>query len=781
MAKRQFWRVRNTSNRTITVSDLPDLPTFAPNQVHDLFRYYSIIEIEQSQNLLTLMNRGTFEMVKQSDSSNRFIKSVTSNKALSNAEEDEVDLSISANNASYYTKDEIDVLIANPDRTLTVTPDPTPMQFSSIEDAITQINAYGDAAVDNRYVIKVTTGTYTESNPLVVPDYVSIMGNNDEDTVILANDNNAHLFTMGNDTVIYYIMTDGPTGVGMASVLVSGGNIAELIRVSFTSGACALLVDGVGTEVICESLRIQSTITNGLVATDNGLINASNIFSEANGNSYYSNGGEILLHNSFTRGAINALYADNAGILHAHLINIRTPTNALRTGMTGANTIIGQGIESDGTSTWEVLQEAASGIVKVSGCTFLVTKFSMIDASNIYVNFYSDFRGDESNIFMTEMVVGQPEQGRESVFGEGDSYTRGMLVYTETDGNVFTDVSAEAASPSGSTFTFTDVTQNSAIYVSSDLQDSSDYKQFMGIKVIVTIATVLGAGNIVAEYWDGTVGGGSWVEFNHMSTSGNAPYAEFANNIFERVDSEQIRFDDLSDTTRFDWEKNDPPSEGTNRFWIRLRVDSDITTAPTFQQFKVHSNRTEINADGFVEHMGKARKMLNIPGGHMGNTLPVVGKTPGNESIMFSTSITLSSITNKFSNNASDGFGQIVSIPEGLDTSLPLHYTVRWAPSTDTASGDVVLDLICGIVQVGTVLDGTNAEATVSGLITTTVNTAEQVYETTLSFSVPAAIPEDDIVFMLQRQASGGTGPTGDTYGGNIYIVSVDLSGTFWH
>jgi len=107
MSKRQFWRVRNVSNRVITLSDLPRVPTFAPNQVHDLFRYYSIVDIEQSQNLLTLMNRGTFEMVKQKDSSNRFIKSVTSARALANAEEDEIDLSISENNVDFYTRDEV--------------------------------------------------------------------------------------------------------------------------------------------------------------------------------------------------------------------------------------------------------------------------------------------------------------------------------------------------------------------------------------------------------------------------------------------------------------------------------------------------------------------------------------------------------------------------------------------------------------------------------------------------------------------------------------------------
>lgn len=117
----------------------------------------------------------------------------------------------------------------------------------------------------------------------------------------------------------------------------------------------------------------------------------------------------------------------------------------------------------------------------------------------------------------------------------------------------------------------------------------------------------------------------------------------------------------------------------------------------------------------------------------------------------------------------------------GIDTSLPLTFTVRWCPSTDVASGDVALDFAYGTAVVGTVLDGNNTEVFATDITTTTANTANLIYETTYQFYVPNVVPEDGIFMAFQRQAAGGIGPTGDTYSGNIYIVNIELDAHFWH
>jgi hypothetical protein len=426
-------------------------------------------------------------------------------------------------------------------------------------------------------------------------------------------------------------------------------------------------------------------------------------------------------------------------------------------------------VASDSSGTWDVLQENSNGHFHLSACVFLPTKFSMIDAANVQIDFSSDLPSDEGHVYMEELQVGTPEQGRETVMGEGDSYTRGMLVYTETAVGVFTNVSTEAASASGSAFTFPGVATDNAIYVSSDLQNSSDYKQPLGIKAKITVAAAPGAGEIVAEYWSGA----AWTEFNHMSSLADFPYTQHANEIFERTGSEQVRFQDIS-LAAATWTKSNQPDSGTNRYWIRFRIATNITTAPIFEQFKIHSNRTEVNADGFVEHMGEARPSRQIIGVNIGNTIELQGAAPKDENISYGTIIDFKIKKNRLESAKFDGFGQLFNIANGLDTSMPFLLNVRWA-SVATAAGNVELQLVRGRLSTGTILDGANTEITLSDVATGPF-TADEIVETQFEFYENDALPGDEIPFAIVRDAGSGS----DTLAQHVYVVSTELIGNFW-
>jgi len=694
--------------------------------------------------------------------------------------------------ANYYTKNQVDNLIANIEagveastNVLVVTQiiGSSSSGFESVGQAIDEINSFVDgpneATAANRYVISVLPGTYIE-DPLTVPKYVTVQGLNDEASIIEADNNNSPLFTMSDESQVYNLRTIGPTN--NVAMLVSGNIEAEFVGCAHQNCLTAIQVDGAGTEASIKNSNIKSDVTTGILATNDGECHAQVVLSEAT-NHFYANGGDIHVLNAHTEGGTNCLYANNGGRILPHNVLAHGCTNVVRTGLVGTNEISGHGVTSEGgTSTWDVLQENADGDIHLTSSIFLATKISMVNADEVRINFSSSLEGDEGTLFYEELQVGSPEQGRETVLGEGDSYVRGMLVYTYEEGGApaYVDVSTAARSASLSPFTFPALAQHNAIYISSDLQDSSDYKQFLGIKASVTTAAVLNGGEIVVEYWDSVVDGGSWVEFNHMSAGGNAPYTHYADAIFERTGSEQIRFDDLTDTTRFTWGKNDDPGVDANdRFWVRFRISSAIDTAPIFQQFKIHTNRTEINADGFVEFMGKARKTKALEGINFGNTYEVDGFAPKDNNVDFGAIINLKVKKNELQDGSIDGFGQAIAIPDGLDTSLPLKYVVRWAPSSDENAGDVALDFVYGQAQVGTVLDGNNIETTITDITTTTANTEDQIYETEYLFSIPDSLPEDGLFIVLRRDANGGA--TGDDYGGDVYIVNVELLGTFWH
>ena len=641
-------------------------------------------------------------------------------------------------------------------------------QYTSVTDAISAINTLGDASSTNRYVITVAPGIYTE-NPLTVPDYVSIMGQNDEATFIKANNNSATFISLGHDSVLYNLRVDGPT----ASLAVYSDDESELVRCTIQNAQTAIQANSASGRITVEEVKIKSSCTTGITAINNSWIGASNIFSEASTTSFYANGGTILLHNSFSSSATTHIHCNNTGKFYPHLVDCIGGTNVLRTGPTGVNLVIGSAVHADSDSTWHILQESATDDIHMTSCLMLATKLSMTNADLVKIDFNSDLEGDEGHLFYEELQVGAPEKGREAVFGEGDSYTRGMLVYTETTGGVFTNVSTAAASASGSTFTFTGTAVNNSIYVSSDLQDSTDYKKFLGIKASITVGET-GAGGIISEYWNGS----SWTEFNSMSAKSGPPYTQYGNALFKRAGSEQIRFQDLS-VAAATWTKNDPPTTGTTRFWVRFRINSTVVSAPIFEQFKVHSNRTEINADGFVEHMGLARKRRPLSEFTWPSRVDINTYSPANEDINYDgDQLVLDQNDNEYQNNAVDINGFIINVPEGLDTSMPLTVNMRFAP-IGTGSGNVEWEALVGTIQVGTTLSGGNTFDTYTDIVSVGPNASNQVYASSISFSVPTLLVDDQMIIGIKRDATGDNAD--DTFAGGAYIIHASLLGYFWN
>ena len=139
--------------------------------------------------------------------------------------------------------------------------------------------------------------------------------------------------------------------------------------------------------------------------------------------------------------------------------------------------------------------------------------------ANILWDFGSVNGGDNKTQMAGELSVGFPEIGYETVLGEGDSTTRGMLVYT-FDGTTYTDITTAAASNSASTFTFPTAV-DSQILVGWQLNNGSDYLRSKGLRMVIDTAQVLGGADApVFEYWDGS----GWVDFAAMSVLGGSPY-----------------------------------------------------------------------------------------------------------------------------------------------------------------------------------------------------------------------------------------------------------------
>jgi len=282
-----------------------------------------------------------------------------------------------------------------------------------------------------------------------------------------------------------------------------------------------------------------------------------------------------------------------------------------------------------------------------------------------------------------EIHCGTVESPQEAVFGEGDSYTRGIRVLTTdgtagaaADGGNLTDVSADAASTSGSTFTLQGLTTGHSILWCSTLVDSAgNPAPFWGLKADITTAMVGGA--VVWEIWNGA----AWVEVGAMSID-SSDFTRYADQCLLRVNSEQIRFGIDSDkmvprpaSTTHTWATK--AIDGTTAYWARLRVTSNLTTAPVFEQTKLHTNRSEINGDGTIEHFGAARQRRFFSAG--GNVFGEVGAT-GDVSVAVGNGGVPTgwnqNLKNSDLNNANDANTWQTEVPAGLDTSFPIEVGV---------------------------------------------------------------------------------------------------------
>lgn len=551
--------------------------------------------------------------------------------------------------------------------------------YLTIGEAIANVSGN---TVDNPVKIVVAPGTYIE-NPMTVPDYTSIKGEDESDVIVSAANPNANLFTLGTAITLAGLTLEDVTNASNWLISVTAGNgiLLNDIRIRNCSNGIQVNNSGGTTFGSIRNLRAGGgTITGTVLNLEQG----------ANFTVFDFVAGGV---NTLFRTANNSVLNVNSGRCTSVSVGIDVLDNSQ---VYASDVDLSQG------ATIPVRTVGSLCLARLVGCIYDQSMVSIEDPDTYSVFVDSTETNEQRFIMTNELSVGLPERGRESSIGQGDSFVRGMLVYTQTSGGVFTDVSSEAASTTSSTFTFPGTAVNNAIYVSCDLQNKTegDYIKFPGLKIITDVAAV--GGEIIAEYWTGA----SWTEFNHMSTESSNTFLPFAKQIFQRTGSEQIRFD--VSILGF-WQKNDPISSGTSRFWVRFRVVSALSTAPVFEQFKVHTNRSEINEDGFIEFFGTARPISTLP--FDVGSFSAANSSPSNQDLWIGDNLGVGRIENQFDAFTTDRSGLVRPFPNDIDTSSPirltlflhseltdaspnLSFTVRWGYSSNgslvgDSTGDV--------------------------------------------------------------------------------------------
>jgi hypothetical protein len=671
--------------------------------------------------------------------------------------------------------------------------------FSTIKAALASITD-NDAA--HRYLILIAPGNYIEDNPVTLKPFVNVAGMGGGITVsVTAQNADQHLFIGSAFMLLENLTLTGVSGAGFYAYYYTAAGPTIFRNGAITNVENGIYVNHASAELTLQNILlnqtsgtmtcgfrnnagtvhwIQGRIGEGASITTVVECDGANavtslisflVLDGTNITTFYSgkNDARTVVNVASLVFCYDVFVLESGTDLRAiSTVAFLTQNDTVRINDVGADTnFAGYGFVTENTTQYDVNILSATGVVSGYGVG-TNNKFNAVSGADIYTLLVDLTEGDEGVNVLGQMAIGSPERPAELVAGGGDSYTRQMIVYTyNPSGAVWTDVSTEARSVSGSTFTFPAIAQDNAIYAGSALA-TTDVLQHWGIKALVTVAAVLGGGEIVAEYYNG-----AWTEFAHMSTKSDAPYTQYATAIFERVQSDQVRYNQAIED---DWAKTDPMTYGTDLYWVRFRIKTAVTTVPVFQQFKLHTSRFEANADGVTEYFGAARPQRELIVHRLLSEV-ISGATPGSQSIDYSTNISIAHTANSLTNNQTKAIGLITRVPEGIDTSQPVVLEVIWIPTVDTA-GDVEFEFTATVIEVGDVLDGTNTDTSSNTIVSIGAGSLDTVQSTQFEIDISELVPGELVVIKLLRDA---TGPNlDDTLAGAVALSSLAAKGNFW-
>jgi hypothetical protein len=618
------------------------------------------------------------------------------------------------------------------------------------------LSSITDSSDSNRYTIKMAPGIYSVANPITMKAGVYIEGQiNNNQVVLTAQTPSANFINLVNGSGVSNLELNGVTtgtGISMAvagAVALKNLGFIDCQRcIHFNHASSAGLIDGISAEgsitiddmVYIEAtdqmsllnvLPLKGTIFTNVLRSENatGVVVASGIISDSNDVVTcvsVSNGSDLTLKSSRITGDLGdrigtAIKCTGTGsridvlsvyIQHADFgVYVDDTSSCYMTGVSmdlcdigtyshtnGSPRIEHNGGRVNDSLTWDIYLGSSSTTYIASGVA-IDENLLFLDNATVSMCHVSDNPGDEGTGIKGELHVGYAERGSESVMGEGDSYVRGMIVLTtdstaspSVDGGNLTDVSAIAKSPTGSTFSFQGVTNGYAILIGSSLANVSDTLKHWGIKVLqTTAANEVTPKSFIFEYWNGS----AWIEFNVMATESNDFY-RYADEVFIRASSsEHIRFGLTEDAIGSDWASKS--INGDDLYWTRIRIETTVTTAPVFQQFKLSTNRFEANANGTNTYHGASRfrRTISSTGNVFGESGGVTDGDPDIGTGGIPNGWT-HNIKNSKMNSVQDAIYFQTDIPKGTDTSLPLKINIKYlvVGAGASANGSIITSVL---------------------------------------------------------------------------------------
>lgn len=636
-----------------------------------------------------------------------------------------------------------------------------------------------DASTSKRYVIIVYPGDYTESNPVVGKDFVSIHcpGRHEVTRLICAN-SGSHGFVVASDIDIIGLQVQGASGTGSAGFHVPAGKVDYHMHDCKSRNCDWAIIDDSGVAGTRSAIRefvVTGGSGTGIVRISAGTrLDVSDLFVSdlvtVTTDALAEGAGAILnLRNvNLLATATNGLLVQNSATITFSAVDIDNVVNGLRALTNGI--IRGSGIAIESSSR-DVLVES-TGTILVSGGGFMRSEVECRTGGKCVLAYFdATVEGDEAQVIEAELHVGSFDNPKESVFGGGDSYTFDEQVHqfdaSAASGSRFTSKTTEARSFSGSSWGF------AAGAMVGDAIVWAAPRKFPGLKVLLDTLMTKATGPdtvIVWEHWDG----GAWVVFNVLDADASPPHVGHANDVFVNTLSIQLRFDDAFLGS---WVAADnvldqiPDYGGTDHFCVRARVTGQApTVAPVFEQTKLFpEGRAEINPGGEHELMGIGEQVTVVARHHTIDFVDPPANRPVDVDVSVSANIVFSGMANRFRENFLSVLMLSARLGDFIDTSRrAIARIIYFCESASVANVEWNIDV--AVVPPDGLYDGARPEVAYSAF-KPFPGVTEQRDSIDIEIDISSILPGSDIHFRLYRD--GGVGNDGGS--GHAVFIRTDL------
>lgn len=675
----------------------------------------------------------------------------------------------------------------------TLSGSPQPANIFTVAKSGAQFNTIGEALLtaSNGDDVLVYPGVYSEN--ITIPAGVRISGFPSAQNVILeGSDTTSSRVIMSGESTLANMTISGPSNGTNAAINVSGlssGETATLTRVVLSGNihnSPGILGFGEGTGILTEIFQNQGDIGNFIEITGgDASFNAIRMLKgtcdsilRVSGSTARAIGQNILVSPGYTRANQGIVVGTSASL---QLSSFTTPD--FNTPVSRSLNIVGDAVVVDIDSSHFHSNEfdffASDNLtgngseISLNGVDLKLEQTSapsLFLSSSVLIGARLDTGIKNDKIFnvFTELSVGYPTQGRASSFGEGDSSTSGMLTFLSSSASGFTDITEELSTKnSGSAVIFPQTTSGSVFYIGTS---GTFLRKFPSIRLDMVSNGTTGSGGISFEYMSGS--NNVWKDIAFMATDANFPYTQRDIRLFDNQTPKQIRFD-IDEFSN--WVTSSV--NGSNGYWMRMKVSSSITTSPEIRRITIGSNRTEINFHGFIESYGRAEKQRILENVSLSTVQDLQGSSPGNNNIDLTPIIRLTPIDNQFNQNTTDGFGQLLSLPYGIDTSRNLIFQFGFFPQGNS-SGNIVFQF----VHTRQIDEGSNVnnqaleEIIVQRVVPVAANRNNLLHTVEIPFKLRRQDDNKFWAFAFRRVGDNVL----DTLSENITICYVSIKGYAW-